>query len=416
MELPRPAGGGEPHRDVLALQPLLQPRDGCVPVQRPPQAAPRLGHRIRGGLEALEQAAPVEAPQLAVQVEDDRPAEEVHQDVVANRVRLTGTQGEQLGDFFLAQVRQLQLPPGPAGEAVDGPPPLAQGAVPEDHGKALLEPQRQPVSRLRQAGVDQLVHRGAGVGGAHEHPGEVEESPGAPRVEGPHARRADAGDLLDRLVGVARDASVIPRVHLHPSIPRVDPDGVTEGAEQAFHGLESGLDRAVELLGRDGLPGLDVQRPPLVLLGGAPAGAARGQEKEQGGLEGPEGVHRRVRRGESFPCGNRAHHSLITGDAHPVAANTFSSFSVLPTSHHGGSSMAVFRLEVDAQDSIVIALITDEDGTEHDYEFEFDPTSGTWDFDERDMLLEDYGDLWVDEFEEAVEEVIEAVLENTMST
>ena len=78
--------------------------------------------------------------------------------------------------------------------------------------------------------------------------------------------------------------------------------------------------------------------------------------------------------------------------------------------------MAVFRLEVDAQDCIVIALITDEDGTEHDYEFEFDPTSGTWDFDEREMLLEDYGDLWVDEFEEAVEEVTEAVLENTMST
>lgn len=78
--------------------------------------------------------------------------------------------------------------------------------------------------------------------------------------------------------------------------------------------------------------------------------------------------------------------------------------------------MADFRLEVDTQDCIVIALITDEDGTEHDYEFEFDPTFGTWDFDERQMLEEDYGDLWVDEFEEAVKEVIDAVLQNSMST
>lgn len=78
--------------------------------------------------------------------------------------------------------------------------------------------------------------------------------------------------------------------------------------------------------------------------------------------------------------------------------------------------MAAFRLEVDAQDCIVIAFITDEDGTEHDYEFEYDPTSGEWEFEDRDILAEDYGGLWVDEFEEAVDELIEAALENSLST
>lgn len=68
--------------------------------------------------------------------------------------------------------------------------------------------------------------------------------------------------------------------------------------------------------------------------------------------------------------------------------------------------MASFKALLDAENSIVQVVITEDDGSDHDYQFDFDPNSGRWEFSERDLLERDFGDEWVEEMEEEVERLI----------
>jgi len=72
--------------------------------------------------------------------------------------------------------------------------------------------------------------------------------------------------------------------------------------------------------------------------------------------------------------------------------------------------MADYRIELDAPNNIVMVMVTEDDGSEHDYQFDFDPMSGRWEFAERDLLERDFGDEWVEEFVEKVEEVIQGAV------
>ena len=72
--------------------------------------------------------------------------------------------------------------------------------------------------------------------------------------------------------------------------------------------------------------------------------------------------------------------------------------------------MASFRLELDKPNNIVMVMVTEDDGSEHDYQFDFDARSGRWEFAERDLLERDFGDEWVDEFEVAVEKMIKGAV------
>lgn len=72
--------------------------------------------------------------------------------------------------------------------------------------------------------------------------------------------------------------------------------------------------------------------------------------------------------------------------------------------------MAEFRLELDEPNNIVLVMVTEDDGSEHDYQFDFDPRSGRWEFGERDLLERDFGEEWVDEMEQAVESTIQEVV------
>ena len=73
--------------------------------------------------------------------------------------------------------------------------------------------------------------------------------------------------------------------------------------------------------------------------------------------------------------------------------------------------MASFRCELDSSNNIVLVMVTEDDGSEHDYQFDFDPRSGRYEFSERDLLERDFGEEWVDEMEEAVKELIGKALE-----
>ena len=72
--------------------------------------------------------------------------------------------------------------------------------------------------------------------------------------------------------------------------------------------------------------------------------------------------------------------------------------------------MADFRLELDAPNNIVMVMVVEDDGSEHDYQFDFDPRSGRWEFAERDLLERDFGEDWVDDFEEKVEAMIQEAI------
>ena len=69
--------------------------------------------------------------------------------------------------------------------------------------------------------------------------------------------------------------------------------------------------------------------------------------------------------------------------------------------------MASFRAELDAPNNIVLVMVTEDDGSEHDFQFDFDPRSGRWEFSERFLLERDYGEDRVDEMEETVENMIQ---------
>jgi len=68
--------------------------------------------------------------------------------------------------------------------------------------------------------------------------------------------------------------------------------------------------------------------------------------------------------------------------------------------------MASFRIELDAPNNIVMVIVTEDGGSEHDYQFDFDPRTGRWEFAERDLLERDFGEEWADEFEAAVTSTI----------
>ena len=68
--------------------------------------------------------------------------------------------------------------------------------------------------------------------------------------------------------------------------------------------------------------------------------------------------------------------------------------------------MASFRAELDAANNIVLVMVTEDDGSEHDYQFDFDPRSGRYEFSERDLLERDFGTEWVEEMEQRVRETI----------
>ena len=68
--------------------------------------------------------------------------------------------------------------------------------------------------------------------------------------------------------------------------------------------------------------------------------------------------------------------------------------------------MASFAAELDSESHIVQVVVTEDDGSEHDYQFDFDPSSGRWEFSERDLLERDFGEKWVDEMEEQIEKLI----------
>lgn len=76
----------------------------------------------------------------------------------------------------------------------------------------------------------------------------------------------------------------------------------------------------------------------------------------------------------------------------------------------GVPKMDNVRFELDAPNNIVMAMVTEDDGSEHDYQFDFDPRTGRWEFAERDLLERDFGEEWVEEFEEAVEAMIQGAI------
>jgi hypothetical protein len=69
--------------------------------------------------------------------------------------------------------------------------------------------------------------------------------------------------------------------------------------------------------------------------------------------------------------------------------------------------MASFRCELDSPNNIVLVMVTEDDGSEHDYQFDFDPRSGRYEFSERDLLERDFGGAWVDELEVEVRKLID---------
>jgi len=74
--------------------------------------------------------------------------------------------------------------------------------------------------------------------------------------------------------------------------------------------------------------------------------------------------------------------------------------------------MADFRLELDKPNHIVMVMVTEDDGSEHDYQFDFDPRTGRWEFAERDILERDFGEDWAEDFEVAVEAMIQKAVKD----
>ncbi|MFT4541496.1 MAG: hypothetical protein ACI841_002167 [Planctomycetota bacterium] len=68
--------------------------------------------------------------------------------------------------------------------------------------------------------------------------------------------------------------------------------------------------------------------------------------------------------------------------------------------------MASFRAELDTESNIVLIVVIEDDNSEHDYQFDFDPRTGRWEFSERDLLERDFGEEWVDEMEAEIERLI----------
>ena len=72
--------------------------------------------------------------------------------------------------------------------------------------------------------------------------------------------------------------------------------------------------------------------------------------------------------------------------------------------------MASFRVELDAPNNIVLVMVTEDDGSEHDYQFDFDPRSGRFEFSERDLLERDFGSEFVEDMENQVRGTIQGAI------
>jgi hypothetical protein len=94
----------------------------------------------------------------------------------------------------------------------------------------------------------------------------------------------------------------------------------------------------------------------------------------------------------------------MAGDPWPAIAGVRSARDT--ATRHTGDSMASFRVELDAPNSIVLVMVTEDDGSEHDYQFDFDPRSGRYEFSERDLLERDFGEEWVEEMEATIRTTI----------
>jgi hypothetical protein len=68
--------------------------------------------------------------------------------------------------------------------------------------------------------------------------------------------------------------------------------------------------------------------------------------------------------------------------------------------------MATYRLTVDNVSHIVMVVVLEDDGSEHDYQFDFDPSSGRFEFSEWDLLERDFGEEWVEEMDQAIRDAI----------
>jgi hypothetical protein len=72
--------------------------------------------------------------------------------------------------------------------------------------------------------------------------------------------------------------------------------------------------------------------------------------------------------------------------------------------------MASFKTELDSDNSIVLVVITEDDGSDHDYQFDFDPKTGRWEFAERDLLDRDFGEEWVEGMVESIQARIDGAV------
>ncbi|MFT4648975.1 MAG: hypothetical protein ACI9X4_002209 [Glaciecola sp.] len=77
--------------------------------------------------------------------------------------------------------------------------------------------------------------------------------------------------------------------------------------------------------------------------------------------------------------------------------------------------MASYTAELDQVNTIIIVVVTEDDGSDHDYQFDYDPRSGRWEFAERDLLERDFGDEWVDEMEEEIQGLIDKAVAEAKS-
>ena len=74
------------------------------------------------------------------------------------------------------------------------------------------------------------------------------------------------------------------------------------------------------------------------------------------------------------------------------------------------NTMASFRLELDEPNHIVLVMVTEDDGSEHDYQFDFDPRSGRYEFSEKDLLERDFGAEWVDDMDNQIRATIQRAI------
>ena len=72
--------------------------------------------------------------------------------------------------------------------------------------------------------------------------------------------------------------------------------------------------------------------------------------------------------------------------------------------------MATFRVELDAPSNIVLVMVTEDDGSEHDYQFDFDPRSGRYEFSEWDLLERDFGSDFVQRMDDEIRNTIQRAL------